>query len=158
MENNNINENKKEKEIKSKPKDINIESFIEKIINNFSENKNIFISGKFLSYMNLEENKGNIIFQIKIYKNAVINPFTSDILLDLELIPDKIPNARIKSDFILPSLYDNRNFFYCLTTEHEYIYDPNNLKENKGNIIFQIKIYKEFFGKIKKKKAAIKIK
>ena len=68
MENNNINENKKEKEIKYKSKDINIESFIEKIINNFSENKNIFIRGKILSYMNLKENKGNIIFQIKIYK------------------------------------------------------------------------------------------
>ena len=128
MEDNNINENENEKELTSKSKDINFELFIEKIINKFSKNKNIFISGKTLSYMNLEENKGNIIFQIKIYKNAVINPFTSDILIDIELISNKVPYARIKSDFTLPSLYDNRNFFYCLTNEHEYIYDPNNLQ------------------------------
>ena len=134
MEDNNTNE----KEIKSTPKDINIESFIEKIINNFSKNKNFFITGKTVSYMNLEEYKGNIIFQIKIYKNSEINPFTSDILIDIEFIPNKVPYARIKSDFVLPSLYDNRNFFYCLTNDHEYIYDPNNLKglENLLNDIF----------------------
>ena len=125
MEDNNINE---KKEIKSASKNITIESFIDKIINNYSKNKNIYISGKTLSF-NLEENKENIIFQIKIYKNSEINPFTLDILIDIEFIPNKIPYARIKSDFVLPSLYDNRNFFYCLSNEHEYVYDPNNLKE-----------------------------
>ena len=127
--------NKNEKEIKSTtPKDINIESFIEKIINKFSKNNNFYITGKTLSYINLKESKGNIIFQIKIYKNTEINPFTSDILIDIEFIPNEVPYARIKSDFTLPSLYDNRNYFYCLSNDHEYIYDPNNLAATENLI------------------------
>ena len=116
-----------------KKKKFNISLFIEKISKNLSIDKKIKITGKILHYLsNLSQEKNenyekNINFTFYIFKETEINPFTSDIIIDLELIPDEIPYARIRSDFTLPSLYDNRNFYYCLTNEHEFIYNPEEI-------------------------------
>ena len=116
---------------KNKPKEKDIESFLEKISNNLTKKKKIEIYGKILNYnINEKDNDGTIInFTFYIFKKTSINPFENEIIIDIELIPNKIPYARIKTDFIIPSLYDNRNFYYCLTNEHEYLYNPNNLIE-----------------------------
>ena len=116
-----------------KKKKINISLFIEKISKTLSIDKKIKITGKILHYLsNLSKEKNenfekNINFTFYIYKETEINPFTSDVIIDLELIPGEIPYARIRSDFTLPSLYDNRNFYYCLTNEHEFIYNPQEI-------------------------------
>lgn len=116
-----------------KKKKINISLFIEKISKTLSIDKKIKITGKTLHYLsNLSKEKNenfenNINFTFCIYKETEINPFTSDVIIDLELIPGEIPYARIRSDFTLPSLYDNRNFYYCLTNEHEFIYNPQEI-------------------------------
>ena len=127
------------KESESKNDNINIDSFIDKISKNLSIEKKIRIIGKILYYMNEEkENDNEIInFSFNIFKNTNINPFPKDILMNLELIPNKIPYARIRTDFTLPSLYDNRNYFYCLTNMHNYLFDPTKL-EILENILQEI--------------------
>jgi hypothetical protein len=113
-----------------KKKKFNIPFFIEKISKILSVDKKIKISGKILHYLSIEKNENfekNINFTFYIFKETEINPFTSDVIIDLELIPGEIPYARIRSDFALPSLYDNRNFYYCLTNEHEFIYNPDEI-------------------------------
>ena len=115
---------------KQQSQEINIESFIQKISTNFSIKKKIIIHGKLLHFQNESEINSNIInFSFKIFKNTDINPFTTDILIDIELVPNLPPHSRIRSDFTLPSLYDNRNIFLCLTNQHEYIYNPDNLQQ-----------------------------
>ena len=112
----------------AKPK-TNIELFIDKIINNFA-NEYIDIQGKTLHYLSENDENSEIInFSFYIYNNTEINPFLLDIILDIEFVPNKTPYARIRSDFTLPSLYDNRNYYYCLTNEHDYIYDPKQLDQ-----------------------------
>ena len=108
----------------------NIELFIDKIINIFSANEYIDIQGKTLHYLSENDENAEIInFSFYISNNTEINPFLLDIILDIEFIPNKTPYARIRSDFTLPSLYDNRNYYYCLTNEHDYIYDPKQLDQ-----------------------------
>ena len=113
-----------------KKEKFNITLFIKRISKNLSIDKTIKINGKILHYLSKEKNENfenNINFSFFIFKETEINPFTSDILIDLELIPKEIPYARIRSDFTLPSLYDNRNFYYCLTNQHEFIYNPEEI-------------------------------
>ena len=118
------------KESETQPEEINLESFLQKISAKLSINKKIFIYGKVLLFLNEKEYKNNAInFSFKIFKNTDINPFTQDVLIDLEFIPDKTPHGHIRSDFTLPSLYDNRNIYFCLTNESNYKYNPDNLKE-----------------------------
>ena len=123
MEDNIINVKNPEK----KPKRVNINIFIEKIINDLSIDKKIKINGKTLHYLPEEKKEKIINFSFFIYKNTEINPFLLDIILDIELVPNKTPFARVRADFTLPSLYDNRNYFFCLTNEHEFKYNPKNL-------------------------------
>ena len=108
----------------------NIELFIENIINKFSDNKKINIEGKTLHYLSENNETSEVInFSFYIYGNTEINPFLLDIIIDLEFVPNKTPYARIRSDFTLPSLYDNRNYYFCLTNENDYIYDPKQLEK-----------------------------
>jgi hypothetical protein len=103
---------------------INIESFIKQIPKKLEINKKIHIVSKILNKTTeLRDEEKIIYFLFKIYKNTDINPFTSDIIIDMELNHNKTPYIRIRTDFILPSMYDNRNYFYCLTKEHNFIYD-----------------------------------
>ena len=117
-------------ESESQSKQVDIESFLQKISMNLSIKGKLFIYGKTLHFLDEQEINSNIIyFSFKIFKCTEINPFDTVILLGIELIPNKVPHANIKSDFILPSLYDNRNIFFCLSNEHEYKYNPDNLDE-----------------------------
>ena len=123
-------ESEMETPIEKKGKDK--ELFIQKISTSLSEDKKIFIYGKTLHFSEEETNNNSsntLFFSFKVFKNTDINPFSTDILIDIELIPNETPYARTKSDFTLPSLYDNRNIFFCLTNEHDYIYNPENLDE-----------------------------
>ena len=124
--------NTPEKQSETEPKYISIRSFIEKISKKLSINNKIHVIGKILNCSEEEENedlyeKKTIYFAFNIFNNTEINPFTSDVLLDIELNQNKTPYAHIRNDFIIPSLNDNRNYFYCLTKEHDYIYNPKDL-------------------------------
>jgi len=125
-----MKDNKKITTPDKKKNKIDISLFIENISKNLSIDKKIKISGKILHYLSIKKNENyekNINFTFYIFKETDMNPFISDVIIDLELIPEEIPYARIRSDFTLPSLYDNRNYFFCLTNEHEFIYNPEEI-------------------------------
>jgi len=120
-------ENQKINEPKSNK--INIDEFLLKVSSKLSITDKISVRGKILNYLSDNDSKIEIInFKFNIYEGTEINPFDTNILIDIELTPNKTPYAYIRTDFSLPSLYDNRNIFYCLSNEHKYIYDPNNLE------------------------------
>ena len=150
MEDNNFdikNSQKIPQDIKNKSLDL----FIEKISKNFSIKKKIHITRKILNYIPKKEyNEKTIYFAFNIFKKTEINPFISDVLIDIEFNQNQIPYARLRSDFILPSMYDNRNFFCCLTNKHDFIYNYKELDKlenvlneiiNKGieNFLFCLK-------------------
>lgn len=102
--------------------EIQIKKLIKKI-GKLSIYKKIKIIGRKLHYCNEDV----IYFYIYINKNTEINPFLVDVKLAVEIILDKVPFIRILSDFVLPTLHDNRNIFFCLTNQHEYKFNYNNI-------------------------------
>ena len=108
-------------EIKSKNND-----FIRKIVNKYTDKKELKITGKILRYIQEEE---IIIFYCTLYKSSDINPFSSDIYFNFEFKNKSVPYVQILNDFINPTLNDGRNIFYCLTNRHEYIFYNNYLDE-----------------------------
>ena len=121
-------------EIKSKN-----DYFIRKIVNKYTDKKELKITGKILRYIQEEE---IIIFYCTLYKSSDINPFSSDIFFNFEFKNKSIPYVQILNDFINPTLNDGRNIFYCLTNRHEYIFDSNYLDECE-------KIFDELINNIK---------
>ena len=70
-------------------------------------------------------------YYITAYKSTKINLFNIDILFCLEFIDGEIPYATIMTDFTESSLNDNRNYYRCLTKEHNYIFHINKYKEQE---------------------------
>ena len=107
-----------------------IESFLTKIENKYNSNDkfNIKINGKILYYI---PESTIIYFNYRMEKNSKYNLFDKDILFGFEFIENKIPYIRALSNFTIPSLFDGRNLFFCLTNGfyNNYIFDKNNLEE-----------------------------
>ena len=108
--------------------------FIKNLEEKYNNNTTLKINGKILHYI-----KGTKILQFycKVYKLSDINPFSSDIILNFEFINNSIPYVHILNDFINPTLNDGRNIFYCLTNNHKYIFDKNNLDKCE-NIFYEL--------------------
>ena len=94
------------------------QKFIEKTLNDFKENNNITITGKLLHY----SSESTLYYIVKVYKNTNINPFEQDILFSFEFINGETPYVSILTDFSEPTMNDNRNYYRCLTKEHNYIF------------------------------------
>ena len=101
-------------------------TFINNIIKKYINDNNLKIKGKILHYI---QNILILKFYCTIYKTTNINPFSSDISLNIEFIEDSTPYAQILNDFINPTLNDGRNIFYCLSNKHQYIFKKKNLEE-----------------------------
>ena len=97
------------------------QQFILKIIDEHKENNYISINGKILHYLP----EPTFCYYIKVYKNTIINPFCKTILFCFEFINGEIPYVTILSDFGEPLRNDNRNYYRCLTKEHDYIFSLN---------------------------------
>ena len=119
MEKNKINE------IIETPENENIyEEHIIKTINKLKENKDIKITGKILHYLE----SPILFYYCTSISNTNSNPFDIDIEFTFEFIDKETPYVTILTNFIKPSLKDNRNFFRCLTSDHKYKFNLNNLK------------------------------
>ena len=94
------------------------QKFIEKTLNDFKENNNITITCKLLHY----SSESTLYYIVKVYKNTNINPFEQDILFSFEFINGETPYVSILTDFSEPTMNDNRNYYRCLTKEHNYIF------------------------------------
>ena len=112
-------------EISKNKKEELYQQFILNTLDDFKQNQNISVKGKILHYLP----EPTFYYYINVLKKTNINPFDSNILFCVEFINGEIPYVTILTDFIEPSLNDNRNFFRCLTKEHNYIFSLNKYSE-----------------------------
>ena len=113
--------------------------FIQNVEKFYQANENIHIKGKILHYI---PETTIINFNIKITKTTEVNPFNSDILLNIEFVENNPPYICILNDFINPTLNDGRNLFYCLTNTNDCIFNENSLFECFSlikEVVFNIK-------------------
>ena len=111
--------------------EIKLNSFINKIKSKYNksekiDNSNIHIFGKILYYIN---DLTTLLFIYKIPKNSLENKFGKDIIFSFEFIHKKVPYVKVLSNFIFPTLFDGRNFFYFLTNNYNYIFESEKLEE-----------------------------
>ena len=74
-----------------------------------------------------DSEKVNLNFQILIYEDTKMNPFNNDILFNIEYIDGEQPYIQILSNFIKPTMYDLKNYYLCLSSKIDYIFDSSNL-------------------------------
>ena len=118
---------------KSPEEDENILQFIRSIEDNYTTNK-IIIQGKIL-YHNIQ--KTVLYFILTVKTGNDINPFKSNIIFTIDFIENCYPYIRILTDFIQPTLNDERNLFFCLSKNQDYTFCKIDL-ENCKNIFEEI--------------------
>ena len=127
-------------EISKNKKEESYQQFILNTLDDFKQNQNISIKGKILHYLP----EPTFYYYINVLKKTNINPFDSNILFCVEFINGEIPYVTILTDFIEPSLNDNRNYFRCLTKEHNYIFSLNKYSEIRNILEIIIRGIKNF--------------
>ena len=121
------------------------EKFLIQTIEDFKDNKSISINSKILHYLP----NPTLYFYINVYKNTDINPFNNEIIISVEFINGEIPYVAILTDFIEPTYNDNRNYYRCLTKEHDYIFSLENFEDSKNILKLIILGIKNFLTFIK---------
>lgn len=114
--------------------------FISKTIAKLKKNKDIKISGKILYYLD----KPVLYYYCIVFSNTKSNPFDIDIAFSFEFIDGEIPYVRILTDFIDPTLNDNRNYFRCLLEEHTYKFMLNNLSKCENILLTMVEGIENF--------------
>ena len=91
------------------PKD-NYELLVESIETkiNLDYKDSLKMNGKILH----DEEKKILNYYILVYNNSDINPFDDDIELNIEFIDQELPYVQIISNFLTPTMYDLRNYFF----------------------------------------------
>ena len=120
MDENKINENN---EIQNEK----YEAYIIKIIYELKRNEDIKIKGKILHYLE----KPVFYYICTFLSSSKNNPFRTDIEFGFEFIEEEIPYATILTDFVEPTLNDNRNFYYCLTKDYNYKFSLHDMDQHK---------------------------
>lgn len=103
------------------------ETHISKTLDNLKKYKDIKITGKILHY--LEEPV--LYYYCTSISNTKSNPFDLDIEFGFEFINKEIPYVTILTEFIEPTMNDNRNYYRCLTHENKYRFSLNKLEEQE---------------------------
>ena len=119
--------------------------FILKTLNDFKDNKDIYITGKLLYY----SSEPTLYYLVKVYKKTNINPFEQEILFSIEFINGETPYVSILSDCFEPTMNDNRNYFRCLTKEHKYIFYFNEYNISRIILKFMIAGIQNFLRVVK---------
>ena len=101
------------------------QEYINNTVENLKEYREIDINAKILHYLK----EPTFYYYCLLYKNTTINPFDTNILLTIEFINGEIPYVQILTNFIEPSLNDNRNYYKCLSNEYKYIFSLDNFKD-----------------------------
>ena len=92
------------------------EEYMKKVLEKFKKNKDINLKGKLLHYLE----KPTLFYICTVIPNTKYNPFDVDIQFSFEFISGEIPYASVLTDFIDPSLKDNRNYYRCLSKNDDY--------------------------------------
>ena len=123
----NININIIKEDFTPTPEDF-FQKYILETISNLKKYENIKISSKLLHHSNLP----SFYYYCTVFQNTKINPFDCDILFCFEFINGKIPYVVILTDFIDPTLNDNRNYYRCLTKDYDYVFYLDKYKEQQN--------------------------
>ena len=128
------------------PKD-NYELLVESIETkiNLDYKDSLKMNGKILH----DEEKIILNYYILVYNNSDINPFDDDIELNIEFIDQELPYVQIISNFLTPTMYDLRNYFFCFSSNSKYIYKITDLSESQLIIEEIISNIKYFLNYIK---------
>ena len=121
MEKNNINEINPLSEDK-------YNEFIKKTIEKFKKYTDINIYGKILYYLE----KPVLYYYCTVYQNTKSNPFDLDIIFSFEFIDGEIPYVTILTDFVEPTLNDNRNYYRCLSKDYKYKFSLDDLPKSEN--------------------------
>ena len=105
----------------------NYEQYLKKVIDKMKKYKDIIILGKLLHYLE----KPTFYYDCTVLLNTEYNPFDIDIQFCFEFIDGEIPYVTILTDFVDPSLNDNRNYYRCLSKEFTYKFSLVNLPEHE---------------------------
>ena len=100
---------------------------INKSIDKLKKYKDIKLSGKILHYLE----KPTLFYYCTILSNNEYNPFDIDIIFSFEFIDGEIPYVKILTDFLEPSLNDNRNYYHCLTKDYKYKFSLDNFTKHE---------------------------
>ena len=92
--------------------------FMVRTLEDYKDNKYISLNCKLLHYLS----EPSLYYSIIIHKNTEINPFDKEIKLCFEFINGETPYVTILNDLNYLVLNDNRNYFRCLTMEHNYVF------------------------------------
>ena len=96
-------------------------------IENSKKYTDIKLTSKILHYLK----KPSFYYYCTVKQNTQTNPFNIDIDFCFEFIDKEIPYASLLTDFINISMNDNRNYYRCLTKEHNYIFYLDKFNEQK---------------------------
>ena len=103
------------------------QKYITESISNLKKNPDIKISSKILH----SSETPSLYYYCTVKKQTKSNPFDVDILICFEFIDKEIPYVTILTDFMDPSLNDNRNYYRCLIKENDYKFDLNKIEDHK---------------------------
>ena len=101
------------------------DDYIQETIQKLKKYKDIEISAKILHHFK----KPTFYYYCIVRKNSCSNPFNINILFCFEFIDGEIPYVTILTDFVQPSLNDNRNYYRCLIEENKYIFSLDNFQD-----------------------------
>jgi hypothetical protein len=103
------------------------EEHIKSSVEQLKKYTDIDISSKILHYLK----EPIICYYCSVYKKTNSNPFNINIDFCFEFLDGEIPYATILTDFVEPSLKDNRNYYRCLTKEHKYKFNSKEIKKHQ---------------------------
>lgn len=101
--------------------------YINKTIDKLKKYLDIYLIGKLLNYLE----KPTLYYYCTVYSNTKYNPFDINIEFSIEFIEDEIPYVTILTDFIEPTLNDNRNYYRCLCKDFKYKFSFKNLNKHE---------------------------
>ena len=87
----------------------------------------IKLFSKILHYLD----KPTFYYYCTVIENTKINPFKKDIQFCFEFIDGEIPYVTILTEINEQLMNDNRNYYRCLTKEHNYIFHLDKFKTQK---------------------------
>ena len=103
------------------------EKCLQKVLDKMKKYEDIILLGKLLHYLE----KPSFFYDCTVLLDTKFNPFDIDIQFSFEFIHGEIPYVTILTDFVDPSLNDNRNYYRCLCKEYNYIFSLDNLPQHE---------------------------
>ena len=121
------------------------EDYIRETIEELKKYSDIRLTSKILHYLK----RPSFYFYCTVIEQTNSNPFDFNIEFCFEFIDGEIPYVTLISNFFESAMNDNKNYYRCLTKEHNYKFSLDILKEQKSILESMIKGIGNFLTFIK---------